>query len=162
MKYIALLAVILITYSACNNAGNSSASFPVEHETAIGAVASTVADIGVDGMTCAIGCAKMLEKKLAATEGVTIATVDFDAKLATIEYDKTKIKDKQIVALIQELNSGQYQVTSVKITETEAEEKEVEKKDSDGNDDELVEAILPSYKIKFPNIFDAISKMVKL
>ena len=43
----------------------------------------------IEGMTCAIGCAKTIETKLNETAGVQKAAVDFDKKEATITFDKT-------------------------------------------------------------------------
>ena len=45
------------------------------------------AEFTIEGMTCEIGCAKTIEKKLAKMEGVKSATVDFDKKLAMVEFD---------------------------------------------------------------------------
>jgi Cu+-exporting ATPase len=45
----------------------------------------------VSGMTCAIGCAASIEKKIATMEGVKFAKVDFDKKLAMVEYDVAKV-----------------------------------------------------------------------
>ncbi|WP_455169530.1 heavy-metal-associated domain-containing protein [Aegicerativicinus sediminis] len=49
------------------------------------------AEFGIDGMTCAVGCAKTIEKKLAKMEGVKSAKVDFDKKLAMVEYNEDKV-----------------------------------------------------------------------
>ena len=46
------------------------------------------AEFGIEGMTCAMGCAKTIEKKIAKMEGVKSATVDFDRQLAMVEYDE--------------------------------------------------------------------------
>lgn len=45
------------------------------------------ATMTIEGMTCAIGCAKTIETKLSNLDGVQKAVVDFDKKQATIEYD---------------------------------------------------------------------------
>jgi Cu+-exporting ATPase len=42
-------------------------------------------------MTCAVGCAASIQKKIAKMEGVKSATVDFDRKLAMVEYDNAKV-----------------------------------------------------------------------
>ena len=39
------------------------------------------AEFKIDGMTCAIGCAKTIEKKLSKMEGVKSATVDFEKEI---------------------------------------------------------------------------------
>lgn len=49
------------------------------------------AEFTVSGMTCAIGCAASIEKKISKMEGVTYAKVDFDKKLAMVEYDVDKV-----------------------------------------------------------------------
>ena len=49
------------------------------------------AEFTVEGMTCAIGCAATIEKKIAKMEGVKSAKVDFDKKLAMVEYDVAKV-----------------------------------------------------------------------
>ena len=49
------------------------------------------AEFTIEGMTCEIGCAKTIEKKLAKMEGVKSAKVDFDKKLAMVEYDEGRV-----------------------------------------------------------------------
>tara|TARA_R110002050_G_scaffold94765_2_gene197149 strand:- start:5560 stop:5949 length:390 start_codon:yes stop_codon:yes gene_type:complete len=49
------------------------------------------AEFTINGMTCAIGCAATIEKKIAKMEGVKSAKVDFDKKLAMVEYNEAKV-----------------------------------------------------------------------
>ena len=49
------------------------------------------AEFKIEGMTCEIGCAKTIEKKIAKMEGVKSAKVDFDRKLAMVEYNDAKV-----------------------------------------------------------------------
>ena len=49
------------------------------------------AEFTIDGMTCEIGCAKTIEKKISKMEGVKSATVDFERKLAMVEYNEAKV-----------------------------------------------------------------------
>lgn len=51
----------------------------------------TKAEFTIEGMTCALGCAKSIEKKLSGMEGVKSAVVDFDKKLAMVEYDEASV-----------------------------------------------------------------------
>jgi Cu+-exporting ATPase len=44
----------------------------------------------IEGMTCAMGCAKMIENKLGNLEGVKEAKVDFENKTAVVEFDDAK------------------------------------------------------------------------
>lgn len=49
------------------------------------------AEFEIEGMTCAIGCARTIEKNIAKMDGVKFAKVDFDKKLAMVEYDQAKV-----------------------------------------------------------------------
>ncbi|WP_203256130.1 heavy-metal-associated domain-containing protein [Hyunsoonleella ulvae] len=49
------------------------------------------AEFTVKGMTCAVGCAATIEKKIAKMEGVKFAKVDFEKELAMVEYDEAKV-----------------------------------------------------------------------
>ena len=42
----------------------------------------------IDGMTCEIGCAKLIERNINKMDGVKTVKVDFDRKLAMVEYDE--------------------------------------------------------------------------
>jgi len=53
-------------------------------------------EFGIEGMTCAMGCAKTIEKKMAKMEGVKSAKVDFDKRLAMVEYDEAKVTPKSL------------------------------------------------------------------
>jgi copper chaperone CopZ len=49
-----------------------------------------IATFAMKGMTCIIGCAKTIQENLTSMEGVQSATVDFDKKFATVEFDASK------------------------------------------------------------------------
>ncbi|WP_411894113.1 cation transporter [Winogradskyella sp. A2] len=53
-------------------------------------------EFGIEGMTCAMGCAKTIEKKMAKMEGVKSAKVDFDKRLAMVEYDEAKVSPESL------------------------------------------------------------------
>jgi len=50
----------------------------------------------IDGMTCAIGCARTIEKKIAKMDGVKSVKVDFDKKLAMVEYDDAVVNHESL------------------------------------------------------------------
>lgn len=60
-------------------------------------------EFSIDGMTCAMGCAKTIEKKMAKMEGVKMAKVDFEKELAMVEFDEAKVTPnslKEAVAMV--------------------------------------------------------------
>lgn len=73
------------------------------------------ASMTIEGMTCAMGCAKTIEKKLAESEGVEKATVDFEKKLATISFDKTVQNPASLTKVIEGVADGKtYKVVPTK------------------------------------------------
>lgn len=74
------------------------------------------AEFGIEGMTCAMGCAKMIEKKIAKMEGVKSATVDFDSRMAMIEYDDAKVTTTSLEAAVK-ATSDAYSVKDMKTVE---------------------------------------------
>lgn len=49
------------------------------------------AEFGIEGMTCEIGCARTIQKKIAQMDGVKSVKVDFGKKMAMVEYDEAKV-----------------------------------------------------------------------
>lgn len=75
------------------------------------------AEFTIDGMTCAIGCAKTIEKKLSKMEGVKSASVDFDTKTAMVEYDENKVTTTSLEKTVSK-TSDQYIVSEMKTVES--------------------------------------------
>lgn len=68
------------------------------------------AELTIEGMTCAIGCAATIEKKLNTTEGIAEAKVDFEAKKAYVTFDETVLNTLKIKELIEGVGEA-YTVT---------------------------------------------------
>jgi mercuric ion binding protein len=74
------------------------------------------ASFNVEGMTCAFGCAKSIEKELTGLEGVQKATVDFDTKTATIAFDAEKQNPASLMKTIKSTGDGKtYTVSTIKL-----------------------------------------------
>ena len=71
------------------------------------------AEFNIEGMTCAIGCAKTIEKKLAKMDGVKSAKVDFEKKLAQVEYDESIINTVSLENTVTKA-SDSYSVNDMK------------------------------------------------
>lgn len=75
----------------------------------------------IEGMTCAVGCAKVIESKIAGLEGVQKATIDFEKKTATIEYNAAIQSPEKIVETVEAIADGKtYKVVNVKSTADQA------------------------------------------
>jgi Cu+-exporting ATPase len=110
LKYIFSTAVIAIALVSCKNNTEPEVK-TVAIEVSEKTVAPTLdpnatyakVEFSIDGMTCAMGCAKTIEKKMAKMEGVKMAKVDFEKELAMVEFDEAKVTPnslKEAVALV--------------------------------------------------------------
>lgn len=75
------------------------------------------AEFGIDGMTCEMGCAKMIEKKIAKMEGVKSASVDFDSRLAMVEYDNAKVSPNSLEEAVVSVSDA-YSVKDMKTVDS--------------------------------------------
>lgn len=75
------------------------------------------AEFTIDGMTCQIGCAATIQKKISKMDGVKSATVDFDKKLAMVEYDEAKVNPALLTETVTDV-SEIYKVSDMKTVET--------------------------------------------
>lgn len=71
------------------------------------------AEFNIKGMTCEIGCAKTIQKKLANMEGVRSAKVDFKNEMAMVEYDVAKANPMSISKTVTSV-SDTYSVDNMK------------------------------------------------
>jgi periplasmic mercuric ion binding protein len=111
------------------NADGANATAAVSKEVAKAETAS----FNIEGMTCEMGCAKTIETKLAGLDGVQKATVDFDKKTATIEYDAAVQSPEKLVETVEAVADGKtYKVSNVKSSADKAmlyQEKQDQEKD---------------------------------
>tara|TARA_R110002033_G_scaffold449_2_gene4321 strand:- start:1010 stop:1549 length:540 start_codon:yes stop_codon:yes gene_type:complete len=103
LKTLSIVAIIALVFTSCKNESQPEVK-TVDVEVAAKDVASTLdpnatyakVEFGIEGMTCAMGCAKTIEKKMAKMDGVKSAKVDFDKRLAMVEYDEAKVTPKSL------------------------------------------------------------------
>lgn len=81
-------------------------------KTEIAAENLATANFTIEGMTCAVGCAKTIEGKLNNTDGVKEAVVDFESKIATVSFDKTNHNVNSITAIIEKVAGGDVYTVS--------------------------------------------------
>ena len=77
-------------------------------------VANQAMEMTIEGMTCAIGCAATIQKKLNATTGISSATVDFATKKALILFDDTQIQPTAIREIVPAVGPA-YSVSAFEI-----------------------------------------------
>jgi len=120
-KIITSLAIAGLVLAGCKKtetetltATTSEIKAPKEHVTIAPENVQT-ASFTIEGMTCAVGCAKTIEQELSDLDGVEKATVDFDKKTATVTFDKTIQNPENLTKTVQETGDGKtYKVSNMK------------------------------------------------
>lgn len=119
VKPIATLAICSLAIIGCKETSSKpGAEMRNEVATAEKKVAQKpeTATLKIDGMTCSMGCAKTIERKLTEMEGVQEAKVDFDKKEATVSFDAAVLTPEKISETVEATADGKtYKVSNVKI-----------------------------------------------
>lgn len=80
------------------------------------------AEFSIEGMTCAMGCAKTIEKKIAKMDGVKSAKVDFEKEIAMVEYDEAKVTTNSLEEAVAKAGDT-YKVKDMKTVDSFSSEK---------------------------------------
>lgn len=104
-------------FLSCKNTGSKPVSGTDEtntkKEVAVAAKPET-ASFKIEGMTCAMGCAKTIETKLSKMDGVQKATVDFDKKEATVDFDASVLTPEKLTKAVETTGDGEtYKVSGM-------------------------------------------------
>jgi len=139
-KSILALAFSGMLFVSCKETGSAAKTktndgVAVAEKTSVSAEKLETASFSIDGMTCSMGCAKTIEKELSETVGVQKATVDFDKKTATVEFDNSKQTPESLVKIVEATADGKtYKVSNVHASKDHAmlmpQDQEKEKKES--------------------------------
>ena len=70
------------------------------------------AKLSIEGMTCAIGCAVTIEKKLQRTSGIVSAKVDFESNTGWVTYDATMLNLDKISSVVKSTGAS-YSVSKI-------------------------------------------------
>ncbi|MCY4560918.1 MAG: heavy metal-associated domain-containing protein [Flavobacteriaceae bacterium] len=103
---------------ACKNSNNPPTVI-VETEnvntSSVEVQADTMSLLTIEGMVCAIGCAKVIEDNLNQVQGVLKASVDFDAKIATIRFDSQLVQPDTFLQTIEDI-SDRFKVKELEVS----------------------------------------------
>jgi Cu+-exporting ATPase len=162
-KYLVLLFIAgTIAFISCNSKEKEVKQVEVEIEKEVikGDENKGEAKILIEGMTCPMGCAKTIEKKLSVTEGVLSADVNFDEKTAYINYNPEKVNEKQLIEVIENIADGAYKAIKAEVKE-EVKSDETESV-SGSKVSQKEDKLEQSFVIYIPDIFSAIAKFYSL
>jgi len=119
-KHILGIAMIIALLFSCKKETNPKvktvdSNIVVKTEKILSPNANFIkSEFTIDGMTCEIGCAKLIEKNINKMNGVKLAKVDFNNKLAMVEYDETMV-NHDLLADVVTKTANVYKVSEMKI-----------------------------------------------
>lgn len=157
IKILGLVAVttLFISVTSCSSSEENTA-------TEINTENIVVADYAIEGMVCAMGCAKTIEDEVAAMDGVANCEVNYEEKTAHIEFDGGQLSENDVIAKIESLADGKYKVNELGSNEVSEETTEKVEADNaeegEGSEESVVEVSLPSFEI--PNLFELLFKQL--
>ena len=121
-KSMLTLALASILFVGCKDKSNETDSKEIvttnapQNKKKIAVANLQTASFSVEGMSCAVGCAKTIQEDLTRVEGVQKATVDFDTKIATVTFDKTVQTPEKLTAVVEAAADGKtYKVSNMKL-----------------------------------------------
>jgi Cu+-exporting ATPase len=109
LKNILSVTFILIILSSCMKDKNAEiktinlSSEKINQKLDPNAVYSK-AVFNIKGMTCEMGCAKTIEKKLAKMDGMKSAVVDFKNEMASVEFDVANLNHSSITKAVNQVS----------------------------------------------------------
>lgn len=111
--YSLLSIVFILTITSCKNDAKPTTK-NTQHTVSAEKDIQNI-EVNIEGMTCEIGCAKLIESKISKLEGVTASKVNFEEKVGTFTFDASKTSSKEIVKNINGIAGGElYKVTDIK------------------------------------------------
>lgn len=119
LKNILALVMVMALMISCKNETNPEvktveADIAVKTEKVLNLDANFVkSEFTIDGMTCEIGCAKLIEKNINKMDGVKSAKVDFNNKLAMVEYDEAMVNHTSLEETVTK-SADVYKVSEMK------------------------------------------------
>lgn len=115
-KSILTLALLIILTISCKKpVTNLETEKGDANKELLVLVKPQTASFNIQGMTCAVGCAKTIQEKIGSMEGVQKANVDFDKKTAIVVFDATKQSLLKIQKEVEATGDGNtYKVLNLK------------------------------------------------
>lgn len=128
LKNILSLTLIMASALSCKNEAKPEVKTIEVETTAVSAkkldpnATYAKAEFTIDGMTCAVGCAATIQKKLGKMDGVKSAIVDFDKRLAMVEYNEATVTPNSLTETVTRV-ADIYKVKDMKTVEAFSTEK---------------------------------------
>lgn len=113
LNKILTVLVIAIIFVSCETR-NKQTNVENAKETEMKEADVKTVQLEIKGMTCEIGCAKLIQSKLYKTDGVSFAEVHFADSSGVVSYDANRLSEKDLVQAVEQAGGGDlYTVSSI-------------------------------------------------
>ena len=107
MKFSFALLAVVFSLASCSE--TTAQSKEVSQEV----VGNAKMSMNIEGMTCAMGCARAIEVELNNIAGVESAKVDFESANATLTYNGSLTSESSIVDFVNNYRNGTFKASAV-------------------------------------------------
>jgi len=114
IKFISL-AVFMLFFVSCDSQKSKKPNEEID-STEQKAVAEDLhqVKVAIKGMTCEIGCARLIQSKLYKADGISYANISFADSSGVISFDQNRISEDEIKQIIERTAGGDiYSVASI-------------------------------------------------
>lgn len=114
-----IYCLLVLLFIGCTTASKPEKKSVTHSESQPEALSADLSHISfpIKGMTCEVGCAARIEKKVASSEGVATSKVDFKAETAYVSFDPSVTSFDAIRKTIEGLGAD-YKVGEAKVNST--------------------------------------------
>jgi Cu+-exporting ATPase len=107
------LILISVIFTSCEKSKDQKPE-PLEKQSEIAEADVKTVKLEIKGMTCEIGCAKLIQSKLYKTDGISFAEVHFADSSGVVSYDANRLTEKDLVEAVEKAGGGDlYKVSSI-------------------------------------------------
>ena len=113
IKFISL-AIIILLFSACDSKKSDKPLNADPSQQELVAEDIHQVKVAIKGMTCEIGCARLIQSKLYKADGINYAHVSFEDSSGVVRFDQNRINEDEIKRIIERTAGGEiYSVASI-------------------------------------------------
>ena len=110
------MAIVFSVISCSETTAQSS-------ETTQEVVKNSLMTMSIEGMTCAMGCARAIENELKNVEGVSSAVVDFESATASVEFNSGLVSETGLIDFVNDYRDGSFKATTVAVKKSDTSKK---------------------------------------
>lgn len=103
MKNLFYILLILIAFVSCKDSKTANGT---DNNTKATAENFKSIEVNIEGMTCEIGCARLIQSKLSKVDGVAYTNVNFESKKGIFTFDANKLTSGDITEKINKIAGG--------------------------------------------------------